>query len=93
MYMLHASDNHTTHTINGIVCVVWLLDTCSIYIISILYPPIYMNWGYKNFFSLAPLANSRFVPPIMKFVAPPMIIIIITGRSTAEFSEVLILYV
>ena len=36
----------------GIVCVVWLLDAYSTYITSILYPPIYTNWGVqKNFFA------------------------------------------
>ena len=54
MYMLHASNSHKTHIrpIDGIVCAVWLLDACSIYIISILYPPIRINWGVqKKFFA------------------------------------------
>ena len=42
MYMLHASNSHTA-TIDGIVCVVWLLDACSIYIISILYQTCHLT--------------------------------------------------
>jgi len=48
IYMPHASNSHTTHTIDGIVCVVWLLDACSIYIISILYPQFIRIGGYKK---------------------------------------------
>ena len=46
---------------------------CSVYIISILYPQ-FIRIGGTIYFSLAPLANSRFVPsPIMKFVAPLLV--------------------
>ena len=80
--MLNASNSHdTTYIIDGIVCVVsWLLDACSIYIISILYPPIYTNWGVQKIF-FARSARARiqdlYPSPIMKFVAPPLTTVLV----------------
>ena len=65
MYMLHASNSHTTHIIDGIVCVVWLLDACSIIHYKHLVPPnLYELGGTKIFFRSLRSRIQDLYPPL-----------------------------